>query len=506
MATAKGSKTLTPTEKTFVKIGLAAPNKTISQIELVTQSGLPLSPAVTDAINSLLRKNLMTMLKTGKGEVLFRFLAKDEVKATGMMDSEEKMVYDLIKEADNKGIWTKNITTRTGLQRTIIAKCLKTLEGKKMIKAVKSVKTPTRKIYMLANVTPSVEITGGPWFTDNELDVEYVDLLKKCTMKLLQEKSIPDKKGIHVYPVSATPFLPTVQDVKEFITTFKISSVELMDEHVEALLDLMIYDGTVEKIMVQNVQRGKGKRKRKDGGGSDSDSSDDEDRPQKKRRKGSKEANGKGKKKVVANGKKGRSLLAASDDSDDSGSDDFDSDEDAETSRAKRKDKGSSKKRRKDRRKRKVASDSDSDVSSSSSSSDGEDEDRKPDVEESGGLKNDYVYRLARPYKPRIGWTDIPCGKCPVESFCTEPSRPLGPHHQKGTSFLGLSSTSSLSGRPKISIEATGVMKGVGMMGGAGAAIGASNERWGDIRGAVGAGVAPVNPKDCVYLKEWLIF
>jgi DNA-directed RNA polymerase III subunit RPC6 len=39
---------------------------------------------------------------------------------------------------------------------------------------------------MLANLTPSVELTGGPWFTDNELDTEFVDLLKKCAYRYLE--------------------------------------------------------------------------------------------------------------------------------------------------------------------------------------------------------------------------------------------------------------------------------------------------------------------------------
>ena len=39
---------------------------------------------------------------------------------------------------------------------------------------------------MMANIQPSVELTGGPWFTDNELDTEFVDALKKCAMKYLQ--------------------------------------------------------------------------------------------------------------------------------------------------------------------------------------------------------------------------------------------------------------------------------------------------------------------------------
>lgn len=40
---------------------------------------------------------------------------------------------------------------------------------------------------MLAGLTPSVELTGGPWFTDNELDTDFVDVLKKCAYKYLQD-------------------------------------------------------------------------------------------------------------------------------------------------------------------------------------------------------------------------------------------------------------------------------------------------------------------------------
>lgn len=44
------------------------------------------------------------------------------------------------------------------------------------------------------------------------------------------------------------------------------------------------------------------------------------------------------------------------------------------------------------------------------------------------------------------------------------------------------------------------------MIGGAGAAIGNLGERWGEVRGAIGGGVAPVNPRDCAYFREWLEF
>lgn len=54
-------------------------------------------------------------------------------------DTEEKIVYGLIKEAGNKGIWMRDVRFESKLQPTVLNKILKALESKKIIKAVKSV-------------------------------------------------------------------------------------------------------------------------------------------------------------------------------------------------------------------------------------------------------------------------------------------------------------------------------------------------------------------------------
>ena len=41
---------------------------------------------------------------------------------------------------------------------------------------------------MLAHLDPSVELTGGPWYTDNELDTEFIKLLCGTCLRLIQEK------------------------------------------------------------------------------------------------------------------------------------------------------------------------------------------------------------------------------------------------------------------------------------------------------------------------------
>jgi hypothetical protein len=60
---------------------------------------------------------------------------------------------------------------------------------------------------MLAGLQPSVELTGGPWFTDNELDTELVDTLKKVVHKHLSDKVSALVVLFLLYQTHA-PFLP----------------------------------------------------------------------------------------------------------------------------------------------------------------------------------------------------------------------------------------------------------------------------------------------------------
>ncbi|GAA5918390.1 hypothetical protein JCM6882_002792, partial [Rhodosporidiobolus microsporus] len=559
---AAAGKKLTALEKKLLDVGTAAPKGEITQQDLFSTSGLSITAATQDAVNSLLRKNLLQMLRTNSGQILFRFLAKEEAKAMGTMDSEEKLVLDRIKDAGNLGIWTKTLTTQTGLPRTTITKALKVLEGKKAIKTVKSVKTPTRKIYMLAGIQPSVELTGGPWFTDNELDIELVDQLKKIAAKYLSTKSVPSSTTITdpsgsshkfrpIFPVSATPFLPTVQDVLDYIISLEVAVVELLPEHVEALLDLMVYDGAVEKVFVRRDEdgaiphapaeakngkgKGKGKGKAKssskrkkaaDSSGSEDDSGDSDDGGRGK--KGKKGKKGKGKKssssKRAANGKARKKRLKfdsdeeSDDEEDSSASEDFDSDEEAPNARKKKdgkggdddeeldelnrddededgaspskKKKGGSSKRRKkrDRTKKSIKRTSSDEGESGSDSDDGgahgangkngaaaaEDEDGDQSAQPAGASQ--YVYRLIRPYEPVIGWTDMPCGRCPVEEFCAEPPRMRAVAYKRPATAAQAAPVGSgeegagggmAAAMARVKIELEGGIQGVGMLGGA---------------------------------------
>lgn len=74
-----------------------------------------------------------------KNELLYKY--KDPSKKTTVKgaDNEERIVYKIIEEASNKGIWIRDIRFKSNLNMTQLNKVLKSLETKKIIKAVKSV-------------------------------------------------------------------------------------------------------------------------------------------------------------------------------------------------------------------------------------------------------------------------------------------------------------------------------------------------------------------------------
>ena len=57
----------------------------------------------------------------------------------------------------------------------VVEKSYKSLETKGLIKQMKNVKNPGRKMYILSRLKPNEEATGGTWYTNDELDVALLD-------------------------------------------------------------------------------------------------------------------------------------------------------------------------------------------------------------------------------------------------------------------------------------------------------------------------------------------
>lgn len=86
----------------------------------------------------LVLQGLIALFDQG-GKLVYKLKDQGRIKTVITGDNEEKIVFGIIEEAGNKGIWIRDIRFRSNLIPTHLNKILKILEGKKLIKAVKSV-------------------------------------------------------------------------------------------------------------------------------------------------------------------------------------------------------------------------------------------------------------------------------------------------------------------------------------------------------------------------------
>ncbi|GAB5586300.1 34-kDa subunit of RNA polymerase III (C) [Umbelopsis nana] len=207
----------------------------------------PRTPEETmEGINSLSKKGLLKFQLLENVPMVQIIELKDYAK-TSSLDNDSKLIYDYIKEAKNEGIWTKDLKKRTNLHLNVVNRVLKFLEQKQLVKSVKHVKWPTRRFYMLYELTPSSEVTGGAWYTDQELDVDFIDTLAAACYKYIYSRSFPKDRNV-IFKAGYDHY-PSAAEVKRFIQEKRISSVELNLQDIICLLDLLIHDDLIEKKM-----------------------------------------------------------------------------------------------------------------------------------------------------------------------------------------------------------------------------------------------------------------
>ncbi|KAH3856902.1 DNA-directed RNA polymerase III subunit RPC6-like [Dreissena polymorpha] len=202
------------------------------------------------AINRLLSTGRIDLLKSSSGKLIYKLKdssAADPVKGG---DQQEKVVYQIIKDAGNKGIWIRDIRFKSNLLLTQVNKILKNLESKKLIKAVKSVAASKKKVYMLYNLEPDRTVTGGAWYSDQDFESEFVEVLNQQCYKFLVQKAELSKRTKEDPIAQRNGSFASSQDVWKFISELGISKVQLSVEDIETILDTLIYDGKCEQTIV----------------------------------------------------------------------------------------------------------------------------------------------------------------------------------------------------------------------------------------------------------------
>ncbi|OCK82771.1 RNA polymerase Rpc34 [Lepidopterella palustris CBS 459.81] len=145
-------------------------------------------------IQQLLDAHLLQVM-TWDGQQCYKIRSRDEAAKLKSMTPDERLIFAAIDNAQINGIWTRTLRAKTGVSQTIMTKCLKTLETKGLIKPISSVKYPSRKLYMLAQLTPAEDIVGGPWHQDGELDVDLIEAVSEIVVRYVESESWVEMKA-----------------------------------------------------------------------------------------------------------------------------------------------------------------------------------------------------------------------------------------------------------------------------------------------------------------------
>lgn len=198
------------------------------------------------AINRLLAQAKLDLLRSGT-TLLYkaRNLANlDKIKGA---TNEEAIIYHIIEEAGNRGIWVRDIRVQSNLAQAQLNKVLKNLESRKLVKSIKSVGAARKKIYMLFELEPDTAVTGGAFYSDQEVDMQFVDLLNQQCLKYLRGKrQFAAEKYVDPVMGSKASFVPSTE-VARHINDLKISKIELTVKDMERVLDTLVYDGLAER-------------------------------------------------------------------------------------------------------------------------------------------------------------------------------------------------------------------------------------------------------------------
>ena len=235
------------------------------------------------AINELLTKNRLILLQYPSGGLVYKLQSSDYAEKLEGLTTEQKLVYQTCEKAGNKvrkhrieddnhlfmwktisravffttiyantiilpnlaivitlysqGIWTRDIKNQTNIPPHTLTKTLKILEQRSLVKAVRSVASKSKKLYMLFDMTPSKEITGGPWYTEQEFDHQFVEELCHFIVEYIRKKEMASSEEIH-----------------QTVSSNGISRVELSSDETNLVIQTLMYDGRLEVVSPSVVQ------------------------------------------------------------------------------------------------------------------------------------------------------------------------------------------------------------------------------------------------------------
>ena len=90
----------------------------------------------------------------------------------------------------------------------------------------------------LFELTPSTELTGGVWYSDLEIDYEFINELRGCVLQCLRR--LHNGQGC------------TIAEVLRTVEQAEVSKVKLNEENIEQLMRTLLFDHMAEELETED--------------------------------------------------------------------------------------------------------------------------------------------------------------------------------------------------------------------------------------------------------------
>ncbi|KAF4664621.1 DNA-directed RNA polymerase III subunit RPC6 [Perkinsus chesapeaki] len=183
-------------------------------------------------LNPLLQAGRVDISKTPGGKLLYTAVPAEIAQKLRGLDQTFRMIYKLIKMAGTQGIWNKDLATRANMEHRIasgsVTKICSQLEARRLIKKVTSVQHKSRKVWMLYELEPSKEVSGGNWYRDGRLDTDLIERLRQCCLDYItnQNRAVTCE-DVHRYVVSqgVSHITHSVEEIGDVLRSLELDRV-----------------------------------------------------------------------------------------------------------------------------------------------------------------------------------------------------------------------------------------------------------------------------------------
>jgi len=210
----------------------------LSNDQLESHFGAGKMAGIAEVVNQLLEAKRLNLFMQGSNNLVYRLVAEETAMKFEGLTQEQMLVYQICERAGSKGVWTRDIKNQSSIPQHTLNKTIKDLESRSLIKHVRSVTSKSRKLYMLFDTVPTKEITGGPWYTDQEFDHAFVEELCKAVVNFVAASS---RRPIDSLPDSASL-------LQQLTGSGIIADNTITVEELDMILSMLVFDGRLEEV------------------------------------------------------------------------------------------------------------------------------------------------------------------------------------------------------------------------------------------------------------------